>query len=113
MAAMPSSLPPSTAGFFGPQENLMAAMPSSLPPSTAGFFGPQELWMIREWPTAAGLQILGCYTSRLERGSRVMVSAAPGLVTKGPSAMGAMPVKATSGISLGRPARGNSLRRGK
>jgi hypothetical protein len=47
-----------------------------------------------------------------ERGSRWTVSLAPSAVTKGPPASGAGLEKATSGVSLGLPARGKSLRRG-
>ena len=49
--------------------------------------------------------------SPLARGSPV-TRFAPGEVTKGPPSSGATPVNATSGISLGLPARGNSFRRG-
>ncbi len=48
-----------------------------------------------------------------ERGSRSLVVAVVGLVTKGPPSSGARFEKATSGISLGLPASGKSLRRGK
>ncbi|MEY5015999.1 MAG: hypothetical protein RIS92_2357 [Verrucomicrobiota bacterium] len=48
-----------------------------------------------------------------ERGSRSLVVAVVGLVTKGPPSSGARFEKATSGMSLGRPARGKSFRKGK
>src|SRR5215475_6850540 len=49
----------------------------------------------------------------LARGSRSLVVAVLGRVTKGPPSSGADLVKATSGISLGRPSNGNSFRNGK
>ena len=48
----------------------------------------------------------------LARGSALTRESAPALVTKGPPSSGATPVLATSGISLGFPAKGNSLRSG-
>ena len=52
-------------------------------------------------------------TGLRERGSRVTVSPTPALVTNGPSAIGAVLVNPTSGMSLGRPSRGKSFRSGK
>jgi hypothetical protein len=51
-------------------------------------------------------------SNRFARGSASTVPQEPGLVTNGPPSSGATPVKATSGISLGLPARGKSLRSG-
>ena len=47
------------------------------------------------------------------RGSRSLAVAVLGRVTNGPPSSDAALVKATSGISLGRPSNGNSLRNGK
>lgn len=47
------------------------------------------------------------------RGSRSFAVAVLGLVTNGPPSIGVTFVKATSGISLGKPSSGNSFRNGK
>ena len=52
------------------------------------------------------------YSNRRERGSRSLLPQTQGVVTKGPPSKGVTFVKATSGISLRRPASGKSLRKG-
>ena len=59
-----------------------------------------------------GLVTDSLYPIGFALGSRSDVPAVVGDVTNGPPSSGAVPVKATSGISLGLPARGNSFRSG-
>jgi hypothetical protein len=71
---------------------------------------------VSAWATCceAGCLATFCQASAkpFARGSRWIVSASWGDVTNGPPSRGAMPVKATLGISLSLPARGNSFRKG-
>ena len=72
-------------------------------PIAASFHSEGEIGLLSDFYNSGGRA----------RGSRSLVVAVDGRVTNGPPSSGADLVKATSGISLGRPSNGNSLRNGK
>ena len=62
--------------------------------------------------SAMKVAFVGISPASRARGSLTSVLPSVGIVTKGPPARGAVSVKATSGTSVGKPPRGNSLRSG-
>src|ERR1039457_2205686 len=88
------------------KEFPLEGLPSEMPDVAFTEAAPMEGGPFVTMPSTAT-------TKDREPRSRSFVVAVDGIVTNGPPSIGAASVKATSGISLGKPSSGNSLRRGK